>query len=122
QLFGGVLGRCLQVAATDPTGDPCQQAFDEDDPGLLDATYAEIERNIARVVRGVRLRSPHARVLVVGYPQIMPASGTCDLLPLAAGDYPFARGINKGLTDAVERGAHDARAEYVDIWTPSAGH
>jgi lysophospholipase L1-like esterase len=122
QLFGGVLGRCLQVASTDPAGDPCRQAFDADDPGLLDATYAEIERNIAGVVRGVRERSPHARVLVVGYPQIMPASGTCDLLPLAAGDYPFARGINKGLTDAVARGARDARAEYVDVWTPGAGH
>jgi lysophospholipase L1-like esterase len=122
RLFGGVLGRCLRVAPAEPAGDPCRRAFDASDAGLLDATFAEIERNIAGVVRSVRARSPHARILVVGYPQIVPASGTCDLLPLAAGDYPFARRINEGLTRAVERGADDARAEYVDVWAPSAGH
>ena len=67
--------------------------------------------------------SPHARVLVVGYPQIAPESGTCDLLPLAAGDYAFARTVNQGLDDALSAGAPGRRrAEYVDLWKPSAGH
>jgi lysophospholipase L1-like esterase len=122
RLFGGVLGRCVQIAPSDLTGDPCRASFDAEDPQLLDRTFAEIEHNIAAVVRGVRDRSPHARVVVVGYPQIIPESGTCDLLPLAAGDYPFARAINEGLDDAVERGAEEANADYVDVWTPSAGH
>ena len=57
----------------------------------------------------MRERSPDARILVIGYPQIVPASGTCDLLPLAAGDYPFARSVNEGLTRAVRLGARYAR-------------
>jgi hypothetical protein len=77
---------------------------------------------VADVVRGVRKRSPGARIIVVGYPQIVPESGTCDLLPLAAGDYALAREVNEGLADAVRHGAADANADYVDLWEPSAGH
>jgi lysophospholipase L1-like esterase len=122
QLFGGVLGRCIRIAATAPAGDPCRQSFEKQDPDLLDTTFGHIERNIADVVRGVRERSPHARVVVVGYPQIIPESGTCDLLPLAEGDYGFAREINERLNEAVERGAEQADADYVDLWEPTAGH
>jgi hypothetical protein len=70
----------------------------------------------------VRDRSPHARVVVVGYPQIIPESGTCELLPLADGDYAFARQVNERLDRAVERGADDAHADFVDLWEPTAGH
>jgi lysophospholipase L1-like esterase len=122
QLFGGVLGRCMQIAGTDPAGDPCRQSFASEDPDRLDTTFADIERNIARVVRGVHQRSPRARIQVIGYPQIIPGSGTCDLLPLAVGDYAFAREVNEGLNKAVEAGAEDAQAEYVDTFGPSEGH
>ena len=56
---------------------------------------------------GPRAATP--RVVVVGYPQIVPASGTCPELPLAAGDYAYARRINKGLADAVRLGARGRR-------------
>ncbi|WP_395690460.1 SGNH/GDSL hydrolase family protein [Nocardioides sp.] len=117
-LFGGVLGGCIRLATTDPAGAPCRRAY----AGRLPATLADIAGNVAGVVRGVRARAPQARVLVVGYPQIVPAAGTCDLLPIAAGDYPFARRVNVGLTEAVRAGARRAHAEYVDVWAASAGH
>jgi hypothetical protein len=60
-------------------------------------------------------------VVVVGYPQIVPASGTCPELPLARGDYAYGRQINKGLADAVRVGARKADA-YVDVFAASAGH
>lgn len=122
RLFGGVLGTCIQVAHTDPGGAPCRASFDARGSGGLTSTYAAIRHNLADVVRGVRQRSPHARILVVGYPQIIPESGTCDLLPLADGDYPFARDINEHLDRAVRAGAADSHAEYVDLWGPTAGH
>jgi hypothetical protein len=121
-LFATLLGRCTQLAGSDPTGSPCAVALAEDGSDQLTRTLDNIRRNVADVVDGVRLRSPDARIVVVGYPQIVPASGTCDLLPLAAGDYPFARQVNEGLTLAVRRGATDAGAEYVDLWAPSSGH
>lgn len=119
-LFANLLGRCTQLAADDPTGSPCEDAAAGGvDFELLQST---IRDNLAEVVRGVRERSPEARVLVIGYPQLVPESGTCDLLPLAAGDYPFARAINEGLNQAARDAAEATDAEYVDVWGPTEGH
>lgn len=118
-LFGGVLGQCVRLASSDPTGAPCRAATDR---AGLDATFEHIRANLAGVVEVVHRRAPDARVLVVGYPQIVPASGSCDLLPLADGDYAFARSVTEDLNRAVRLGASDADAEYVDLWGPSAGH
>jgi hypothetical protein len=121
-LFETVLGRCVRVASSDPTGAPCRSAFAEEAPHELGRALGDIRHHVAGVVRDVRRRAPAARVLVVGYPQIVPASGRCEDLPLAAGDYAFGRTINHGLTRAVRLAARDAHATYVDLWGPTAGH
>ena len=46
--------------------------------------------------------------------------GVAPLLSLATGDYAYARRINVGLADAVQRGARGADA-YVDVFAASAG-
>ena len=117
-LFGSVLGGCTKLASSDPTGSPCTRRFE----GRTEATLDRIRSNLADVVAGVRERSPKARVLLVGYPQIVPESGSCDDLPLAEGDYAFAREVNEDLNDAVQEAARDTDAEYVDVWGPSEGH
>jgi hypothetical protein len=121
-LFETVVGRCVRAASSDPTGAPCRSAFARQAPHELAQALGDIRHHVAGVVREVRRRAPAARVLVVGYPQIVPASGRCEDLPLAAGDYAFGRAVNHGLTRAVRLGARDARATYVDLWGPTAGH
>jgi lysophospholipase L1-like esterase len=120
QLFGGTLGNCVQVAPQDPTGSPCTDAAAGGRD--LDRILERIRQNLVEVVAGVEKRSPEARVLLIGYPQLIPGSGTCEDLPLAAGDYAFARTINHGLAQAVGRAAEDAGVEFVDLWEPTAGH
>ena len=62
-------------------------------------------------------------MLLVGYPQILPARGTCpELLPLANGDYRYGRMINKALTDMIADVARSTDSEYVDVWAATAGH
>ena len=117
-LFASVLGDCTRLASSDPTGRPCTRRFE----GRTEATLDQIRSNLADVVSGVQERAPKARILLVGYPQIVPASGTCDDLPLAEGDYAFARQVNEDLNHAVEEAAGDTDAEYVDVWGPSEGH
>lgn len=117
-LFAAVLGDCTKLASSDPAGSPCTARFE----GKTDASLEQIRSNLADVVSGVRKRSPKARILLVGYPQIVPESGTCDDLPLADGDYALARQVNEDLNDAVEEAAGETEAEYVDLWDPSAGH
>ncbi|WP_459975305.1 SGNH/GDSL hydrolase family protein [Nocardioides pyridinolyticus] len=120
RLFGGTLGNCVAVASQDPTGSPCTDAARGGRD--IDRILARITDNLVQVVAGIEERSPDARILLIGYPQLIPASGTCDDLPLAEGDYAFARTINHGLARAVERAAEEAGVEFVDLWEPSAGH
>lgn len=117
-LFGTLLVRCTQLAEQEPQGTPCADQLREGVNGTLERT----RESLVEVVAEVRERAPDARVLLVGYPQIVPESGTCADLPLAAGDYPFARTVNERLTRAVATAAEASDAEYVDVWTPSAGH
>lgn len=118
-LFSALVGGCAQLAQTDPDGSPCT------DVGVGEATevLGKIEQRVASVVAGIRDRAPDARILVVGYPQIVPqGKESCDALPLAAGDLPFARTVNEGLADAVAGGARKAKAEYVDVYSLTEGH
>ena len=119
-LFAGTLGSCVQVAAQDPTGSPCTDAASGGRD--IDRILARTTDSLVQVVAGIEERSPDARVLLIGYPQLIPETGTCEDLPLADGDYTFARTINRGLADAVEAAAEEADVEFVDLWAPSAGH
>jgi lysophospholipase L1-like esterase len=121
-LFGTLVGVCPQLRDSDPTGNPCERQLGSSGSDQLTQELPQIRAHVAAVVAGIRERSPHAKVVVVGYPQILPPSGTCpSLLALATGDYAYARRINLGLAHAVEQGA--ARADgYVDVFRASAGH
>jgi hypothetical protein len=120
-LFGTLVGTCAQLRSADPTGSPCSDRYSEGASDELTRQLDDIGSHVAAVVAGIRERAPEARVIVVGYPQIIPARGSCSkLLPLALGDYPFARRVSAGLAAAVKKGARDA--EYVDLFGPSAGH
>jgi len=121
-LFGTMIGTCAQLRSADPHGAPCQAKFTRRGTDVLTQELHQIRGHVAAIVAGIRDRAPHARVVVVGYPQIVPAHGTCpSLLPLATGDYRFVRRINEGLAAALQQGARDAAA-YVDVFAASAGH
>ncbi len=74
------------------------------------------------MVTGLEDRAPGAQVVVVTYPQLVPARGTCDELPLATGDYPYAREVNAALSSALARGGRRAGADVVDVLALSDGH
>ncbi len=62
-------------------------------------------------------------MILVGYPQPVPAKGTCRILPLAKGDYPYVRGLVVKLNDAMRTAAAKrAKADFVDLLTASKGH
>ena len=67
-------------------------------------------------------RSPKAKVLAIGYPQLVSADHVCSKLPLATGDYAYLEKINRALTEAVRQAAKESGATYVDVWKASQGH
>lgn len=117
-LFGTVIVRCTQLASADLSGSPCTDELAD----TVGPTLAKVRRNLVGVVEDVQRRAPRARVLLVGYPQIVPESGTCPDLPLAAGDYAFARDVNERLNRAVGAAAADAEVEFIDLWDATEDH
>jgi lysophospholipase L1-like esterase len=60
----------------------------------------------------------------VGYPAILPEvqPGCWPLLPVAPGDVPYLRNIQKQLNAMLATQAAAAGATYVDVYGPSIGH
>ncbi|MDN5795306.1 MAG: SGNH/GDSL hydrolase family protein [Intrasporangium sp.] len=122
-VFGTLVGYCTTLRAGDPTGDPCRQAMQVGGQDRLLAAVAVTQQRIVGVVAAIRSRAPHARILLVGYPQIVPTHGTCPaLLPLADGDYPYGYEVNLALTEALQNAAAQTGVGYVDVWRASRGH
>lgn len=79
---------------------------------------------IARALDEVKRRAPDAKVFVVGYPAILPESGSCWSLfsPIVAADVPYLRGVLRDLNAEIAARAAAAGAVYIDIYTPTIGH
>ncbi|MDJ1137516.1 SGNH/GDSL hydrolase family protein [Streptomyces iconiensis] len=122
--FGGIVARCLVLGKLAPYGAPCKASYSL---GGTDALAARIRDNAAKideVLRGIHARAPKARVLVVGYPDLLPEDGTnCPrTVSLAKGDAPWLRDTEKRLNTMLAERAARGGAEYVDTYTPTIGH
>ena len=110
----------LKNAPKPPSATPAEKNANT---GTATADLDRISERVTSALIGVQDRAPQARVVLVGYPQLIPAEGSCPaLLPLAEGDLPFARTVNRGLADALENAAEAAGVEYVDTFALSRGH
>jgi hypothetical protein len=71
----------------------------------------------------VRNRAPSAKIAVVGYPTIVPDSGygCWPVVPIAYGDVPYLRGVEKSLNAMLANTAAANGASFVDTYTPSIG-
>jgi len=121
-FFADATLSCAAVAATDPGGAPCRD-LSADAGRTATSTLADrIGDRLRDLLGGVQDRAPHAVVLLVGYPQLVPAGDTCPELSLAAGDYAYVRDQFDLLDDAMRRAAADAGVGFVDVHAASAGH
>ncbi len=111
---------CSSAAPSNPTGHPCRDLrAGGEDPRT---TTAKIGDQVRTILEAVHERAPSADVLLVGYPQLVPDSGTCPELPLAEGDYPYVHEMLELLDENLRRAAEDADATFVDVYGASDGH
>ena len=122
--FGSIIATCAQLAAQDPAGDPCRRHYSASGVDQLSVAIARTAPRIAQVLRAVHHRAPHARVLVVGYPDLLPddGSGCAPQVPFAAQDFPYLRDTGKNLNLMLRLVARWSGAEYVDTYGPTIGH
>ena len=114
---------CPAVRALDPGGAPCRAHFRGPNGDRLLAALARTGSRLDRAVATIRARAPQAQVLVIGYPRIAPARGTCpNLLPFATGDYRYADRVEKRLNTELRQAARANGAGFVDTFTASRGH
>ena len=101
-------------------GSPCK---DRHGSSFEDTIRTTTYPALVNALQAARTRAPRARVAILGYPWIMPATDGCfDRMPVAPGDVPYVRGIQATLNDAVRRAAAATGATYVDLTTVSEGH
>ncbi|MFH0173424.1 SGNH/GDSL hydrolase family protein [Streptomyces cacaoi] len=122
--FGTIIGTCAQLSAQDPTGNPCQRHYGASGVDQLTVAIAKAGPKVARVLQAVHDRAPHARILVVGYPDLLPddGSGCAPSVPFATQDFPYLRDTGKRLNLMLRLVARWNHAEYVDTYGPTIGH
>lgn len=91
---------------------------------LMATDLSTVRARLARVLAAVRTRAPRARVLVIGYPDIVPStgSGCWPALPFSPADLGYLRTVEDGLNAVLAADAAGAGDTYVNLATPSTGH
>lgn len=122
-LFSSMIKTCQEVRAQDRHGKPCKRHFTNAkgvDTKLRDAK--RISRHVRKGLRKVHRTAPNAQVFVVGYPRLLPESGTCAEVPFATGDYAWGNHVERVLNRSIRRAARATGSTYVNLYPASRGH
>jgi lysophospholipase L1-like esterase len=123
--FTSIITTCAQLSASDLAGSPCRDFFNSTGSDLLRTNIANAAPKVAATLAGIHQRAPHARVFVIGYPDLFPDDGsscTSAAVPFAAGDFAYLRDSEKALNSMLVRQARRGGARYVDTYKPTVGH
>ena len=122
--FASIIVTCAEDSLTNPFGSPCKNQYDSGGTDQLLARINATAPNVATALQQIHALSPNARVLLVGYPDILPTSGTgCwPSVPISWGDVPYLRSVEVNLNAMLRTQAQANGATYVDTYTPSIGH
>jgi hypothetical protein len=120
-LFGTLVGGCTALDIGHPNvGAPCQEHFEAFVTKAFEENVAPQEAALAEI----HVLAPHAKVFVVGYPEITPVNGYCPTaIPWTTGDLRwFNVNVQRRGNTALKREARNNDAIYVDTFTLSMGH
>lgn len=122
--FVDIITTCAEESLTNPFGSPCTSHYTSGGTDQLAALINATEPKVATVLQEIHQRAPQARVLVVGYPDILPEhnNGCWPLEPIAYGDVSYLRQTEKELNTMLATAAAANNAQYVDTYTPTIGH
>ena len=128
--FAGVLSRCVErdllpALINSSSGlAPCRAYYTS---GGVDQIQGKIQTaavGLSAVLAQIKHRAPKARVYVIGYPALVPSSGTscAHTLGITEGDVAFLHDEELRLNSMLEQSAQADGAVYVDTYAPSTGH
>jgi GDSL-like Lipase/Acylhydrolase family len=124
--YSTIAANCAAYTPWGPTkvGWHCESHYDANGVDQLSANVHRVGEDVAGTLAAIRLRARHAKIFVVGYPDIVPPTGAgCwPKLPFTRDDVAFLRGIETNLNAALEADAAAAGDVFVNMATPSADH
>ncbi|WP_316520562.1 SGNH/GDSL hydrolase family protein [Kitasatospora brasiliensis] len=134
--LGELVATCIAGAVVNPLGTPCKDVYHHGywdwstlswrygNDDLAERIRTTIAPQLADTLRRIHAKAPGARVLLVGYPSVLPADGsTCVLRqPVTPGDVEYMHSVLDKLNAAMKSAAAANGATYVDTATPTLGH
>ena len=121
--FASIAVTCAGLSVLLPPGAPCRRYYTRHGDEVARRIEATAPK-VAALLGAIRARAPAARVLVVGYPVILPDTGfgCWPVMPIAVGDVIWLRGVEARLNAMLAGAAADAGATFVDTYASSIGH
>jgi lysophospholipase L1-like esterase len=122
--LGRLIGDCPLRALFLPSGSACRDHYAPGGRDSLSEAITATAPKVAAVLQGIHRRAPRARVVVLGYPSIVPKSGRgCwPLVPLSEDNLRYFDELLVKLNAALAEQAADNDAEYADSYSTSLGH
>jgi lysophospholipase L1-like esterase len=119
-----VAEECAKLDAAWPFGSRCKDHYNSGGTDTEVTTINATGPKIASTIQGIHARAPHARVLVVGYPDGLPQNGsTCyPVVPYSSGDVRYFNSLELDLNAVIKQAAQANGATYVDTFNSSIGH
>ncbi|GAA0334550.1 SGNH/GDSL hydrolase family protein [Actinoallomurus spadix] len=117
--YSRIVLTCAAFSLTDHRGAPCRRYYGT----TLDRRIDDTAPKIAAILRAVHDRAPRARVLLVGYPRMLPSRTGCwPNVPTAVGDIPFLDRFERHLNTMLAAEARRGDARFVDAYTTARHH
>ena len=89
----------------------------------LDELVATIGRNVADALDKIKEAAPNARVVLVGYPRMLPNDSSCkDEVPLPKAALERVRTSGKDVNTTLTEVAAKAGVDFLDMYAASTGH
>lgn len=121
--FGNFMFTCLG-AALNLLGPSCEQTYKAGGRDELRRRVDETAPKIANVLNQVKQRGPNAKVVLVGYPTILPASRTSCFFSaqLRDSDAYYLNRVFTSMNQMLAEEAEKADVQFVDTAQDSVGH
>ncbi|MQY27514.1 SGNH/GDSL hydrolase family protein [Nocardia aurantia] len=119
-VFGTAATGCARELANLPQFEnPCESFYGT---SFVDSIKSTTYPDLVRALSTIHYAAPHAAVLVVGYPWLVPESGDCiPQMLVAPADIPYLRNLQVVLNDAIRQAAEATDSIYVDMSVASDG-
>ncbi len=119
----GFLGIAPSCATAHPSASPCKDKLTAGGHDQIAERIASTAPKVGAVLDKIHAKAPRAKVIVVGYPTVLPDGDGCwPVLPFGSGDVAYFRDGLADLNSMLEDQAKSHRAGFADTATPGKGH